>query len=125
MKRNISSLFGVFGSIFISTMVYTAAVNAQYTTNWVAINDLNKGTKTSPYASIYHPLNYDAGLTGPLTNTVDYALLPQGQMLPVTLTISVTGTPEDFTAMGSPNAGTPAMDWFGPYVEFSTVGTTQ
>ena len=49
------------------------------TTNWVAINDHHKSTTlSSPYANFYNPLRDDAGLSGPLTNTVDYAVLGKG-----------------------------------------------
>lgn len=119
MKRT-TSLFTGFPIATVYAAFLAASVYGQFTTNWVAINDHHKGQNTSPYASVYNAFGYDAGLSGPLTNTVSYALLPQGAQTPATLQIVVTGTPDQFGAMGAPNAGTPAGDWFLPYVDFGT-----
>jgi len=120
MKKEKPTLMRVFISIFISTMVYTAAVNAQHTTNWVAINDHHRGTASSPYANFYNPLLNDAGLSGPLTNTVNYAILAQGVQTPAFINITTNGGSSQAGTMGAPNAGTPAGDWFRPYVDFGS-----
>ena len=118
MKKEKPTLLSIFGCIFILTMVFTAAANAQNSTNWVAINDHHKGTTTSPYANLYNPLSDDAGLSGVLTNTVSYAMMLQGKQTPAFINITSSGTPVAANSMGAPNTGTPAGDWFRPYVDF-------
>ena len=108
------------GVVLFGTFLLTASVFAQYTTNWVAYNDHHRGPNSSPYANFYNAFGYEAGLTGPLTNTVSYAVMPQGAQTPATLEIIVTGTPDQFGSMGAPNSGTPAGDWFLPYIDFGT-----
>ncbi|MGC9036341.1 MAG: immunoglobulin domain-containing protein [Verrucomicrobiia bacterium] len=90
------------------------------TTNWVAINDHHRGTTSSPYANFYNPLLNDAGLSGPLTNTVAYAVLPQGARTPASINITTNGASSQAGAMGAPAAGTPAGNWFLPYVNFGS-----
>lgn len=98
----------------------TSSALAQFTTNWVAINDHHRGTTSSPYANFYNPFGDDAGTAGPLTNTVNYALLPQGAQTPATITIVLSGNITAEGSMSGPNLGTPAGDWFRPYVDFGS-----
>ncbi|MCX7872350.1 MAG: lamin tail domain-containing protein, partial [Verrucomicrobiae bacterium] len=92
----------------------------QYSTNWVAINDHHIGASSSPYANFYNPLGDDAGFSGPLTNTVSYAVLPAGARTPATITIANNGATSADSCSG-PNSGTPAGNWFLPYVDFGIV----
>lgn len=107
------------GAVFFGALLISASLFAQYTTNWVAFNDHKRGSGSFQYANFYNPSGDDAGLTGVLTNTVDYAMLPQGAPTPATITITTTTT-ETFGSMGAPNAGTPAGNWFLPYVHFGS-----
>lgn len=107
------------GLLLVGSLAISTSLLAQYTTNWVAFNDHKRGSGSFQYANFYNPSGDDAGLTGPLTNTVSYALLPQGAQTPATITITTTTT-ETFGTMSAPNAGTPAGDWFLPYVHFGS-----
>jgi hypothetical protein len=88
----------------------------EVTVTWRAFNDHFAGLNTHPNATAWNPLgtNYGApGNSGPLKD------IYTGRNLPVTLTI----TAEYYSTggwMGKPNAGTPAGDWFLPYIDFGS-----
>ncbi|MGC8887034.1 MAG: lamin tail domain-containing protein, partial [Verrucomicrobiia bacterium] len=116
MKKNLLHLCIV---LIAGTVITSVNTFGQFTTNWVAINDHHRGANSSSYANFYNPLGGDAGLSGPLSNTVTYAVLPQGARTPVSLTILNNGGVSADT-MGAPNPGTPAANWFNPYVDFGS-----
>ncbi|HON08732.1 MAG TPA: hypothetical protein PLW02_11605, partial [Verrucomicrobiota bacterium] len=106
--------------VFIAVMVSCLSLKGQYTsTNWVAINDHHRGVATSPYANLYNPFGDDAGLSGFLTNTVSNSIQRQGTKTPVSIVIVNNGAGAGDT-MGAPNVGTPAANWFSPYVDFGS-----
>jgi hypothetical protein len=109
-----------FKGILCAVGLFAVVSAYSQTTNWVAINDHHRGANSSPYANFYNPLLNDAGLSGPLTNTVAYAKLPQGARTPASINITTNGGSDAAGSMGAPNAGTPAGDWFRPYVDFGS-----
>ncbi|MGC8743043.1 MAG: lamin tail domain-containing protein [Verrucomicrobiia bacterium] len=88
----------------------------QATVTWRAFNDHFAGPNTHPNATAWNPLGTDYGAPG---NSGPLKDIYSGRNLPVTLTITAnyysTGG-----AMGKPNAGTPAGDWFLPYIDFGS-----
>ncbi|MGC8744119.1 MAG: lamin tail domain-containing protein, partial [Verrucomicrobiia bacterium] len=104
----------MFSSLLVAINTYSQ------TTNWVAFNDHHKGGSTAQFANPYNPLGDEGGLSGPLTNTVSYSVLPAGARTPASISITVNGTIQSGDTMGGPNAGTPAGNWFRPYVDFGS-----
>lgn len=88
----------------------------QPTVTWRAFNDHFAGPNTHPNATAWNPLGTDYGAPG---NSGPLKDIYSGRNLPVTLTITAsyysTGG-----AMGKPNAGTPAGNWFLPYIDFGS-----
>lgn len=85
-------------------------------TNWVAFNDHTPGAQTAVNATRYNMRGVAGGnagaiLAGNLTN------FDTGAQLPVVITSSATGSPDDFGAMGYPTAGTPAYELFNGKVD--------
>src|SRR2546423_1030871 len=119
--------------ITIITTTLTLALpglGAAITTNWVAYNDHRPGTSigvgqppptpttlnwgTSVRASIY---DMRVGPGGNLTNYVN------GQQLPVTLTVTATGAPDDFGECSEPDLNTPADAIFRGVVDVGNVNS--
>ncbi|HON08390.1 MAG TPA: hypothetical protein PLW02_09870, partial [Verrucomicrobiota bacterium] len=119
MKKN--NMFRALYASLLAVALTTAVSLLGETTNWVAINDHHRSTTlSSPYANFYNPLRDDAGLSGPLTNTVDYTVLAKGVPTPASIVITTNGGSSQAGSMGAPSPGTPAKDWFGAYVNFGT-----
>jgi hypothetical protein len=109
------------GILFLLT---TAAVHAQFATNWVAFNDHNlnglPGPTTAPNVTLYHlgGLTTGGGPIGQLTNFLN------GQQLAATLTVSWTGGdgPDDFGASADPDVDSPADLLFKGIVDIGGAG---
>ncbi|HON07917.1 MAG TPA: hypothetical protein PLW02_07445 [Verrucomicrobiota bacterium] len=120
MKNN-----NVFRVLYVSLLAFSLTVATSgfgQVTNWVVINDHHRGTTSSPYANFYNPALDDAGLSGPLTNTVDYTVLAKGAQTPASIIITTNGASNSDNPIKAPSPGTPAGDWFRAYVDF--VGNT-
>jgi len=88
---------------------------AQIVTNWIAYNDHRPGPLIPPFKPVatnwgtaLNVTTYDmrVGPAGNLTNILN------GQQLPVTLTVTAGGAPDDFGECSEPNTNTPASDIF-------------
>jgi len=120
MPMKTRSILVVGARYLVAIPLFVSVTLHSQTTNWVAFNDHHRGASTAQYANLYNPLGDEAGLSGPLTNTVSYAVLPAGAQTPATLTITTTSGVQSGDTMGGPNAGTPAGNWFRPYVDFGS-----
>lgn len=108
---------GIMHWIIVASMALAASV-AQ--AQWVAINDVFNGPLTHANVTTYGTVANGVSITGigPLKD------LNTGENLSVTLEIFNQGvTPEG--TMGSPNPDTPAMNMFGPYVDWNTASGGQ
>src|SRR5436309_1256217 len=88
-------------TVVFSTLLPASTVSgAQIVTNWVAYNDHRPGPlpKTNAWGTALGVTPYDmrVGPGGNLTNFINK------QQLPVTLTVSPTGAPDDFGQTGPP-----------------------
>src|SRR5947207_2727115 len=89
---------------------------AQIITNWVAYNDHRPGPTPAPAgqwgtALGVSPYDMRVGPGGNLTNFVNK------QALPVTLTVTANGAPDDFGTCFEPNDNTPAANLFKGIVD--------
>lgn len=105
-------------SSIIGLALVLAASLAQ--AQWVAINDVFNGPLTHANVTTYGTVASGVSITGqgPLRN------LDTGENLPVTLIIYNENVVPAGT-MATPNQDTPAMNMFGPYVDWSTASGGQ
>lgn len=100
----------------------------QIVTNWAAYNDHRPGPIIPPHQPIAaswgtrtNVTTYDMGAPG---DTVGVALTDfyTGNVLPVTMTVTRTGAPDDFGALTPPGTNTPAGQLFFRAVDLSNAG---
>jgi hypothetical protein len=108
-------------------LVWPATVDAQQiVTNWAAYNDYIPGPVIPPHVST--PANWGTaarvtthnmrlGPGGPLTNYLT------GEELAITMTVTATGTPDDFPTMANPGTNTPAGQLFYRIVDVANTGS--
>jgi len=102
----------VFLPLWVCTMV-----QGQTAPIWSAYNDLYSGPGTGAHTTAWNEfgtLDGAPGNSGRLTNGAS------GGVLPVTLTISSSGTIGQGTTSGAPDRGTPAYELFNGYIDWSS-----
>ena len=101
----------------LASLFLSEAANGQF----VAFNDHAPGTigvTTHSNATTWNIFGNSPGASGPLKDIVS------GATLPVTVTITRSGTVNASPTAGNPNAGTPLYNTFNGYVDFQGAGDT-
>jgi hypothetical protein len=110
----------------IAILAPSAATAQQIVTNWAAYNDHVPGPVIPPHVPTAASWGTGARVTrhdmrlgpgGPLTNYLT------GEELPITMTVTASGTPDDFPTMAYPGTNTPAGQVFFGVVDVSNTGS--
>ena len=83
---------------------------------FVAFNDHAPGIGTHPNATTWNIFGNAPGASGALKD------INNGSLLPITLTITRSGTVNAAPNGANPNAGTPLYNTFNGYVDFAGAG---
>jgi hypothetical protein len=116
MKIHSSYLAGIGGLLtLVAACIPTRLDAQQIVTNWVAYNDHRPGALTPPWVPVTNAWGtarnvtvYDMRL-GPGGNLTNFY---NGQQLEVTMSVTATGTPDDFGTMFSPATNSPSAGLF-------------
>ena len=109
-------------SVLLAWPALIPAGRAQIVTNWVAFNDHRPGpTPPAPgeWGTALGVTTYDMGVSGGTGNLTN---LLTGDQLPVTMTVTPNGSPDDFGTAFPPDPGTPAYDLFFGICDISNDG---
>ena len=127
MKTPRSLLIHAASAVALAVILAPATLDAQQiVTNWAAYNDYIPGPVIPPHVST--PANWGTaarvtthnmrlGPGGPLTNYLT------GDELAITMTVTATGTPDDFPTMFNPATNTPAGQLFYRIVDVGNTGS--
>jgi hypothetical protein len=100
------------GLAFLSLLLAAGTAPAQF----VAFNDHAPGAGTAAFATTWNILGNAPGSSGPLLD------INSGATLPITLTITRSGTVVASSAAANPDPGTPLYNTFNGFVDFQGAG---
>jgi hypothetical protein len=112
----------------IATAAPATVAAQQIVTNWAAYNDHRPGPIIPPHVPTQaswgtrtNATAYDMGAPGNTDNAV-LTNFYTGEALPVTMTVTRTGAPDDFPTLTGPGTNTPAGQLFFRAVDLSNLG---